>query len=184
MVSQPGPHTGALLLGHNTERTQQRHGRSARFLADSARGFTLIEMVFVTTVLGLLGALVVPKAQGFVERAKVARAIGDISAIQTEIDGFAAGVDSLPTSLAEIGRAGLLDPWGRPYVYNNFSLSAGNGIPQGARSDRFLVPINSTYDLYSVGQDGSSAPALTAGPSKDDIVRANDGGFIGRANLY
>ena len=171
-------------MGHNTERTQQRYGRPARFWAGSARGFTLIELVFVTSVLGLLAALIVPKAEEFVDRAKVARAIGDISAIQTEIDGFAAGVDSLPTSLAEIGRASLLDPWGRPYVDNNFSLSNGNGVPQGARRDRFLVPINSTYDLYSVGEDGSSAPALTAGPSKDDIVRANDGGFIGRATLY
>ncbi len=171
-------------MGHNAERTRRGHGRPASFLAGSAKGFTLIEMVFVTTVLGLLGALVVPKAQAFVDRAKVARAIGDISAIQTEIDGFAAGVDSLPTSLAEIGRASFLDPWGRAYVYNNFSLSPGNGVPLGARRDRFLVPINSTYDLYSVGEDGSSAPALMAGPSKDDIVRANDGGFIGRATLY
>ena len=171
-------------MGHSTERTQRRYGRPARFRAGSANGFTLIEMVFVTTVLGLLGALVVPKAQEFVDRAKVARAIGDISAIQIGIDGFAADTDSLPTSLVEIGRAGFLDPWGRPYVYNNFSLSNDNGVPQDARRDRFLVPINSTYDLYSVGEDGSSAPALAAGPSKDDIVRANDGGFIGRATLY
>ncbi len=56
--------------------------------------------------------------------------------------------------------------------------------PQGARRDRFLVPINTYYDLYSVGKDGASVAPLTAGPSKDDIVRANDGGFIGLGRLY
>jgi general secretion pathway protein G len=136
------------------------------------------------TVLGLLMGLVVPKAEEFVYRARVTKAIGDINAIQVDIDGFAAGTDSLPTSLAEIGRDAMLDPWDNPYVYNNFSLSNGNGVPQGARRDRFLVPINSTYDLFSMGRDGRSVPALTAGASKDDIVRANDGGFIGLGNLY
>ena len=136
------------------------------------------------TVLGLLMGMVVPKAEDFVHRARVTKAIGDINAIQLDIDAFAASTDSLPTSLAEIGRDGFLDPWGNPYVYNNFSLSNGNGVPQGARRDRFLVPINSTYDLFSMGKDGRSVPALTAGASKDDIVRGNDGGFIGLGNLY
>lgn len=171
-------------MSHQTDRNRQIHRRPACFGARSVGGFTLIELVFATAILGLLAALAIPKAQAMVEHAKVARAIGDIKAIQTDIDSYAAGNDSLPTSLATIGRAGLDDPWGTPYQYNNFSLSPGNGVPNGARRDRFLVPINSTYDLYSVGKDGSSAPPLTAGPSKDDIVRANDGGFIGRATLY
>ena len=50
--------------------------------------------------------------------------------------------------------------------------------------DRFLAPINSTYDPYSMGEDGQTVPALTANSSKDGIVRANDGGFIGLAVKY
>jgi general secretion pathway protein G len=46
------------------------------------------------------------------------------------------------------------------------------------------VPINSDFDLYSVGRDGQSAPALTAKVSQDDIVRANNGGFVGLASDY
>ena len=46
------------------------------------------------------------------------------------------------------------------------------------------MPLNSEYDLYSKGKDGASAPALTAAASKDDIVRANDGGFVGLAINY
>lgn len=180
----PRRNAGAALLSHRTEKTRQRHGRPADFRPRPARGFTLIELMSVVGVVGLLTALAIPKAQGYTDRAKISRAIGDIRTIQIDIDAFAAHNDSLPTSLAEVGRAGLLDPWGRPYQYINFSLSPGNGVPNGARRDRFLVPINSTYDLFSVGKDGQSAPALTARSSKDDIVRGNDGGFIGRATLY
>ncbi len=46
------------------------------------------------------------------------------------------------------------------------------------------MPINSRYDLYSVGADGQSTPPLTAKTSRDDIIYANDGGYIGRASGY
>jgi general secretion pathway protein G len=75
-----------------------------------------------------------------------------------------------------------VDPWGNPYEYNKFP--PGRRVPAGARRDRFLVPINTTYDLYSKGKDGDSAPPLTARRSQDDVVRANDGGFIGLAARY
>jgi general secretion pathway protein G len=46
------------------------------------------------------------------------------------------------------------------------------------------VPINTDFDLYSVGPDGNTQPPLTAPVSRDDIVRANDGRFIGKAEDY
>lgn len=49
------------------------------------------------------------------------------------------------------------------------------------RKDRNLVPINSDFDLYSVGRDGESVGALTAKKSHDDVIRANDGSFVGLA---
>jgi general secretion pathway protein G len=52
------------------------------------------------------------------------------------------------------------------------------------RKDRNLVPINTDFDLYSVGPDGDSQAPLTAAASRDDIVRANDGRFIGKAEDY
>jgi general secretion pathway protein G len=52
------------------------------------------------------------------------------------------------------------------------------------RKDRNLVPINSRYDLYSMGADGRSVPPLTAQESRDDIIRANDGGYVGLAAGY
>jgi general secretion pathway protein G len=52
------------------------------------------------------------------------------------------------------------------------------------RKDRFLVPINTFFDLYSMGKDGQSVSPLTAQASRDDVIWANDGAFIGRASDY
>ena len=49
------------------------------------------------------------------------------------------------------------------------------------RKDRNLVPINSDYDLYSMGKDGKSSPSIIAKPSLDDIIRASNGSFVGLA---
>lgn len=144
------------------------------------RAFTLIELLSAMTIIGLLVGLSVPKLGEAVNQAKIARAIGDLRAIAIEVNSRM----DLPESLAEIGRASRLDPWGRPYVYLKFPPTRGRGVPRGARKDRFLVPINSAFDLYSLGKDGASAPPLTARASQDDIVVANDGGFIGLAKRY
>jgi len=147
------------------------------FQTRNARGFTIVEMLAVVTIIGALSAMALPKTREMVERARVARAIGDIHAMSVDLDAQ----DSLPDDLTFFGPV-RLDPWGNPYQYNKFP--EGKQVPQGARRDRFLVPINSTYDLYSAGKDGDSSPPLTAKASKDDVIRANDGGYIGLASKY
>jgi general secretion pathway protein G len=64
------------------------------------------------------------------------------------------------------------------------ACQGGCVTPGQARKDRALVPINTRFDLYSLGKDGRSAAPLTAADSQDDIVRANDGAFIGLARDY
>ncbi len=67
---------------------------------------------------------------------------------------------------------------------NNGGNGGNGGSPPGARKDHFMVPINTDFDLYSMGPDGASVPPLTARASRDDIVRANDGQFVGRASDF
>jgi general secretion pathway protein G len=43
---------------------------------------------------------------------------------------------------------------------------------------------NSDFDLHSMGPDGQNKPPFTAKPSQDDIVRAGDGGYFGKASEY
>ena len=45
-------------------------------------------------------------------------------------------------------------------------------------------PLNTDYDLYSMGKNGMSAPALTDDVSQDDIIRADDGAYTGLASGY
>lgn len=134
----------------------------------------------VTALIGLLAALAVPKYGALIERARVAKAISDVKTLQTDLQSL----DSLPPTLAAINRHTLLDPWGRPYVYYKFPPKKGKAPPPGTRMDKFLVPVNSDFDLYSRGKDGTSALAFTAQQSLDDFVRANDGGFIGLAKNF
>ena len=135
-------------------------------------GMTMIELLAVLGVMSSLASISIPKYRAIAEGAKRARAIGDLKTIQTTIDTR----DSLPDDLLSIGVT-LIDPWGQPYQYAKFP----NSPP---RVDRFGVQVNSTYDLYSLGADGVSSNSLNAASSFDDLVRANDGGFLALASRY
>ncbi len=145
------------------------------------RAFTLLELMVVVAMIATLIAMSIPVLGDAVEFAYVAQAIGDIRTLQTEITRFEVTMGSLPATLQQAGLGDFQDPWGNPYQYLNFETVQGQGAK---RKDKFQVPLNSTYDLYSMGKDGQSVSALTANPSKDDVVRANDGAFIGLATQY
>lgn len=150
----------------------------AKELAKLRRGFTLVELLIVMAIMGLLAALAMPSLNEAVEQARVARAIGDIKAMGIEISQFELTEGRFPTTLAEVGRITLIDPWGNPYVYKQVTG------PGGARKDKFQVPVNDDFDLYSMGRDGKTTGPLTAKVSRDDVVRANSGGFVGLASNY
>ena len=151
----------------------------------STHGWTLIELMLVVAIVGTLAALGIPALERTINLARIARAIGDIEALQIDIVTFRSGADTLPVDLAAIGRAGMLDPWGTPYQYLRLEIPGKKGPPVGsARKDRFLVPLNSDFDLYSMGKNKTSQPPLNPPASRDDIIRANDGGFIGLASKF
>ena len=52
------------------------------------------------------------------------------------------------------------------------------------RKDRFLNPLNNDFDIYSMGRNEATKKPLTAKASWDDIVRANNGEFIGLGSKY
>jgi general secretion pathway protein G len=139
--------------------------------------------VITVALIATLVAIAAPLYADVTERARVAKAIADVRVLESEIAAFEERTGRLPLDLAEIGRATLRDPWGGGYQYLNFA-TAGPGWRGQARKDRFLVPLNSTYDLYSLGKDGKSQTPLTAKASQDDVVRANDGGYVGLASSY
>lgn len=150
--------------------------------AISSCGFTLLELLFVVVIIGILAGIAVPTYYSFIEKAKITRAISEIGTLEREILDWQVEHDGdLPLSLEEIGRDGLLDPWGNPYQYTNFTTINGEGKK---RKDHNMVPINDYFDLYSMGKDGKSQPPLTAKASRDDIIRAQNGRYKGIASEY
>jgi len=104
----------------------------------ASRGFTLIELVVVMTIIAILAASVTIYAMGQVEKGKRTRAVSDRSAFETALDIYYTdngayptteqGLDALvnkptiapvPNNWQEhyIKHAILPDPWGNPYHY-------------------------------------------------------------------
>lgn len=151
-----------------------RHGRPRE-------GFTLVEMLISLAVVGVLAAIALPAHQRYQERMRVEQARRDIGMISTRLTLLWEDARAYPPDLTSLGPSLPLDPWGQPYQYLNLEDVRSRGH---ARKDHSLVPINTDFDLYSMGPDGRSAPPLTARHSRDDIVRANNGNFIGVAADY
>jgi general secretion pathway protein G len=146
-----------------------------------SRGFTVIELMLGMAIVALLAGIAYPSYQRYSERARVAQAVIDIGSISAAVKAYAVDNLSYPGDLDEVGKGGMKDPWGNPYQYTNLDEIKGKGK---ARKNKNLVPINSDFDLYSMGKDGASKGPLTAKASRDDIVRANDGRFVGLASDY
>lgn len=150
-----------------------------------ARGFTLLELMLVAAVAALLAAIAIPSYQGVIERQRVGQSVRDLLLIAHRIEKYRTvhGFKP-PMSLADLGGGiPLKDPWGFDYRYLNFNADIP-GIKGQIRKDHNLNPLNSEFDLYSVGPDGESVSPLTAKASRDDIIWARDGGFVGRASEY
>ncbi len=144
------------------------------------RGYTLIELIAVAGLVVILTAIAVA-IYPYVERARIAHAIGDIGEIHMKVQTFDLNNRRFPANLAELGMAGELDPWGNPYQFLNFDGVEGNG-PK--RKDHSMVPVNSNYDVYSMGPDGVTASPFTSIPGRDDIVMAGDGTYFGDVDGY
>lgn len=131
---------------------------------EAERGFTLVEMLVVITIIGLIMALVGPRVLNYLSESKVKTARIQIESLSSALDLFYLDNGRYPTS-AE-GLAALVqrpaasgawngpylksasvpaDPWGRPYVYK----SPGDHAP---------------YDIASFGPNGEAGGA--GGPSQ------------------
>ena len=128
----------------------------------SQRGFTLVEIMVVVVIIGVLGALVVPKLLGRTGEARVTAARADIASLgnalklykldnqryPTTEQGLKALVEKPTTGPAPAGWKSYIDklpkdPWGNEYQYmapglhgevDVFSLGA-DGAPGGEGED-------------------------------------------------
>jgi general secretion pathway protein G len=148
----------------------------------TAAGFTLIELLCAMAIVITTTAIAAPMYTEALNRARVVRAIADIRSISTNIDNHELMTGSLPDTLAQVGSGDIKDPWGAPYQY--LRIEGGKAGLGAVRKDHKLNPLNADFDLYSKGRDGISKTQITQKDSLDDIIRANDGSFIGLARDY
>ena len=171
------------------------------------KGMTLLELIVATAIMSVVSMISVSAYSGYVETTKVSEAISQIRILSFLIDDYALEYGEYPETLRDIGNENLKDPWGNPYSYFNLrSSNHDNDTDEyggehdsehdsehgsdhdtnigAARKDGNLVPINTNYDICSFGKDGQSKAPLRAKDSHDDIIYANDGGYIGLASEF
>lgn len=109
-------------------------------------GFTLIELILVTVIIGILAGMVMVNFGGRAREAQIRAAKGDISNLSTAVDLFALdNNDNYPENLENLvsGKRRYVkelqpDPWGNPYNYK-------------PPTDIMLAD----YEIFSSGPDGT-----------------------------
>ena len=127
----------------------QRSTHNSKNTAQRRRGFTLLEVIVVVTIIALLAAIVAPKLLGNIGKSKQKVANAEVASIAQQVNIWMAdnGVSRLSDDfelemLLEgddpyLGKADdLLDPWDNPYVIE---------IPG---------EVNREFDIVSYGADG------------------------------
>ncbi len=163
-------------------------------------GYTLLEVMTAVALISILAGLAIPLYTGYLEKARIKRAIVEIRYFAKVIDLYQDDTGTLPSTMTLAGvPANVLDPWGNPYQYRTTSgsgagnsgqgkgggpKSSGSSPPGQVRKYKQLNPINTDYDLFSNGPDGKSVPPLQGKPSHDDIIRLDDGDFVGQVSDY
>jgi len=150
----------------------------------NCHGLTLIELLITISIVATLAGIAAPIFGTYIDKARSQKAVTDIrQTLQAGITLYEFANDVLPVSLADISRGGILDPWGNTYQYLMIDIGSP-GWRGRVRKDQAQNPVNSDYDLYSLGKDGRSALPFNNRWARDDVVRANDGAYIGLASDF
>ncbi len=87
--------------------------------ARNRRGFTLIELMVVVTIVGLLAALAQPSLQRMLLKAQAAAAIGELNVLKTALQQYEAEFQSYPAESGE----GTIPTGLAPFLPDGYSFT-------------------------------------------------------------
>ena len=130
---------------------------SELLLKPRARGFTLIEIMVVITILGVLAALIVPRVVGRTDDARVAAAKQDIASIMQALKLYRLDNGRYPTTDQGL-QALITRPTTEPMPSNwkQGGYLERSSVPADPWSEpyKFLNPgVRGEIDVFSLGRD-------------------------------
>lgn len=143
-------------------------------------GFTMVELIVVMAILAVLTLLAIPSYDLLTNRARTTGAIEEIRSIEKTIIAWSTdNGGALPENLTKLGSSlpTSKDPWGRDYEYHLISDPAYM-TPRVFGVD----PVNTDYDLFSRGKDGHTDPDISVDAAQQNILRINDGQWVGEVS--
>ena len=131
-----------------------RRRRGASSARQTERGFTLVEMLVVITIIALIMALVGPRVLNYLTDAKIKTAKIQIASFENALDLYYLDANRYPTTSeglrALIERPGGTAAWSGPYLKSNAVPNDPWGRLYVYRSPGEHGP----YDIMSYGADG------------------------------
>ena len=128
--------------------------RRSSFRRTLERGFTLVEMLVVISIIALIMALVGPRVLNFLGESKVKAAKIQIASLESALDLYALDTGQYPSSSegldALMHRPGGVTSWSGPYLKGNEVPNDPWGKPYVYRSPGEHGP----YDIVSYGPKG------------------------------
>lgn len=142
-----------------------------------------MELCVIVAIIGILATIGTYSYNNWKLKELDSRAEYEIKMLSVAIAEYKLDNKVYPQSLSDLGGGPYLDPWGNAYQYLNIAEGTGN-VSGKCRRDGSMHPINSDYDLYSMGPDGKTQTKVTLSTSLDDIIRAENGAYIGLASNF
>jgi general secretion pathway protein G len=127
----------------------------------------------------ILAAVAIPSYKSYIERCDSTKAIAMLEVMTIAIEDYRLTNHVYPSSLDLVGYDSTLDPWDVPFRYLWIEDNPDGSIITKQRKNRWDNPVNTDFDLYSMGPDGQSQLPFTDVQARDDIVRAYDGTYFG-----
>jgi general secretion pathway protein G len=136
-----------------------RARRARSFRRGGERGFTLVEMLVVITIIGLIMALVGPRVLTYLGESKVKAARIQIESFSSALDLYYLDNGRYPTSSEGLGalvqRPGSATAWNGPYLKTSTVPADPWGRPYAYRAPADHAP----YEISSYGAAGQAGGA-------------------------